>query len=333
MAILDIIQNSRPNINGSTLKAYETSFRAFSAPSLPEELRLLKDGGIPETIEPFLDFPHIKKIVDNMKGKDGETPITFLTKRARLTAALIAVGTKEEKDEVILEKYRKEIRRLNDKYDRKLIKERKHFQEDNNWLERDQIDKVRILIERDIKKQNIMSMNELNQHQYYFLQEYLIVAIYTILRPRRLADFAPMYVVDSEEDIEEGKNYLINPDETNKNKKMIIQDYKTAKHYGRVEFKMNAKLAKIINMVRQYNNEPTLLLNKRVLPMTSNQLGKVVTDVFKRYTGKHITVTQLRKLYVSQNIDMMELEKADKIAYDMAHSTKVQRKYYFKKNV
>jgi hypothetical protein len=67
--------------------------------------------------------------------------------------------------------------------------------------------------------------------------------------------------------------------------------------------------------------------------MTSNQLGKVVTDVFKRYTGKHITVTQLRKLYVSQNIDMMELEKADKIASDMAHSTKVQRKYYFKKKV
>jgi hypothetical protein len=268
-----------------------------------------------------------------MKGKDGETPITFLTKRARLTAALIAVGTQEEENEVVLEKYRKEIRRLNDKYDRKLIKERKHFQEDNNWLERDQIDKVRILIERDIKKQNIMSMNELNQHQYYFLQEYLIIAIYTILRPRRLADFAPMYVVDSEKDIEEGKNYLINPDETNKNKKMIIQDYKTAKHYGKVEFKMNAKLAKIINMVRQYNNEPTLLLNKRVLPMTSNQLGKVVTDVFKRYTGKHITVTQLRKLYVSQNIDMMELEKADKIASDMAHSTKVQRKYYFKKKV
>jgi len=333
MAILEIIRQQRPNINGSTLKAYETSFRAFSSLGVPEELRLIKDGGIPETVEPFLDFPRIKKIIDTMKGKDGETPITFLTKRARLTAAVIAVGSVENKDEDLIERYRKEIRKYNDKYDRKLIKERKHFQEDNNWLTREEIEKVRISMERDIKKQNIMSMNELNQHQYYFLQEYLIIAIYTILRPRRLADFAPMYVVASEKDIEEGKNYLINPDETNKNKKMIIQDYKTAKHYGKVEFKLNAKLAKIINMVRQYNNEPSLLLNKRVLPMTSNQLGKVVTDVFKRYTGKHITVTQLRKLYVSQNIDMMELEKADKIAADMAHSTKVQRKYYFKKKV
>ena len=65
--------------------------------------------------------------------------------------------------------------------------------------------------------------------------------------------------------------------------------------------------------------------------MSTNGLGKYIHNIF-RPSGKAITVNLLRNIYVSENIDLEAVKKANQLAEDMNHTVGTQQSVYLKKN-
>ena len=72
-----------------------------------------------------------------------------------------------------------------------------------------------------------------------------------------------------------------------------------------------------------------LFLNARFEPMTRQSLGKLLETLFFSYFKKRISVSALRRIYLSSKYRKLNLEAADD-AKKMMHSVKVQQQHYVK---
>ena len=150
-----------------------------------------------------------------------------------------------------------------------------------------------------------------------------------MLPPIRL-DYSPMTIITSKDEMEEGKNYLLN--KSRNNKEFIIQDFKNVKSLGAQTIQIPKELNSVINFYLKYKpNDNNFLYNNRGGALTANGLGKMIVKVFSP-TGKNINLGLLRKIYISENVNLKEIKKAQKLAADMLHSPQVQQEIYYKKD-
>ena len=110
-----------------------------------------------------------------------------------------------------------------------------------------------------------MKKKELNNTEYQLLQDYIILRLFHEYSWRN--DIASIHVIDDEKKIEENKNYLVVGDEY----KIILQQYKTFKRYGKKEYTLDKNLKRLVKKLLKYNNTGYLLLNKNRKSKMSKQ--------------------------------------------------------------
>ena len=66
--------------------------------------------------------------------------------------------------------------------------------------------------------------------------------------------------------------------------------------------------------------------------MKSNNLTKLLHRIFEKSTGKHISSTMLRKIYVSHTFDLPKLKKLEQVNEKMGHTSQTMMKNYYKTN-
>ena len=133
--------------------------------------------------------------------------------------------------------------------------------------------------------------------------KFLLIALYTQIAPLR-ADFAGMEYITSLEDVKEGKNYCFlgstelntTPSQCKSRVKIvpacfILQDYKTAKKYGKVSIPIPDNL---LASLKKHWNGGGFGGNRYVFKGTSNALCKAVTRAFEDVTGKPTTIGLIR---------------------------------------
>lgn len=152
---------------------------------------------------------------------------------------------------------------------------------------------------------------------------FVVVSLYMLLPPIRL-DFI-MRIVKSRSDMEDkSKNYLLN---ISRNcKYFYVNEFKTSGNHSPIEIKVPSALNTILNGWLRINDSEHLLLNKTKSPMSPNSLGKYITKAFLP-SGKKISINMLRKIYISENVDLEVIKKRQDMANIMAHSVKVQQSY------
>ena len=159
-------------------------------------------------------------------------------------------------------------------------------------------------------------------------QEQVLLAMYTLIPPNRL-DFHKLHIVRHPATLEK-ENYI---QIKNKSKMfLILQEYKTAETYGRLETTLPVKLCKIISAhLETFPDKKFLFTPKGALdkPFKSvDSFAKYVRDTFKDVFGKNVTVDILRHSYITW-LKRNELTKAKKakIAKQMGHSLDTQEAY------
>ena len=131
-------------------------------------------------------------------------------------------------------------------------------------------------------------------------------------------DFSDMKIVETKEDADDDKqNYYIK--DTNK---FILNEYKTSKKYGKIEFDAPKEAVPLIEKNKDYIFE-----DANGDAMRENTIQHKITRMFEKLTNKKITINTIRRSFANHIADMPEKERT-KIAHKMGHSGHTNKKMY-----
>ena len=302
MDIKKIISEDR-KIKDASLNAYVISLKKINNDKEIKNIDFLKN------------VEHVQEKLKDLK---------LTTKKNRYTAILVLLRAVGKQDKLI-EEYRKILDKLTSQYFKEISLNKKTDNQEKNWISLKELKKIMNSYAEEVKGRDLKNKNKLNPKEKVILQSYLLSALYLLIPPKRL-DYN-VKIVKKKDEIKDDDNYLLN--ESKNNKTFIIQDYKTSNKYGTQEFIVPKKLNSIINLWLKFNNSGFLLINNRGGRLSSNGLGKMIAKVFAP-SGKQITLNLLRKITISELIDMDAIKKNKKLAREMGHSTNIQQSVYYK---
>jgi hypothetical protein len=114
-------------------------------------------------------------------------------------------------------------------------------------------------------------------------------------------------------------------------KQLVLNRYKTLKKYGVKKLELpDVLIDKIKHFfeLRKQNDIDTnyLLINKRGLPASARDVFRIFERVFK----KRVSVSMLRKIYISEKYQDTKFNEMKEDAFKMGHSLNTQQNYYKK---
>jgi len=260
---------------------------------------LRKAFGLPEDNIEFLK--DTQKVIDWIEG----SKYAVNSKKAIYIAI---VGTLKSVDGYDLEPYRTQM----DKYNKEVVANYEtqtlSKSEETKYLPWTQIletvEKARIAVE-----------------DVWTLQEYVILALYTLMPPVRL-DYGEMKVVPVEP-AEPVGNYLV----WTKKPYFYFSDYKTFKVYVVMKIQLCPALVKVLEEWLAYPDQ-YLLVDRSGGPLGAVALGQLIISTFQKHCNKKVGVSMLRHSYISYiRAKELPIKTSDALAHQMMHSPKMSMIY------
>lgn len=151
-----------------------------------------------------------------------------------------------------------------------------------------------------------------------------LISLYTMIPPRRL-EYQALTITDTEVNHNDNLNYLVVKHGIPT--KLIFNKYKTKQTYNVQEFDIKKDLASVLKPYITDKKPGDLVFSTKNNKQIKN-FGEYLTNIFKKYTGKNITVNLIRHSFVS---DFLKKNKSianrKKISTMMAHSIDQQSFY------
>lgn len=140
-------------------------------------------------------------------------------------------------------------------------------------------------------------------------EDYLIYLFYTAIPPKR-ADFCNLKIFPR--DAKRPGNYII----AGKKYRLVLQDYKTSKTFGKQVFPLPDEIKEQIQKL------------DAILPMTENNLSKRVSSIFKKLSGKEMSINLLRHSFITHFLQTKRsIKEKEAMALQMLHSKDLQERY------
>ncbi len=266
---------------------------------------------------------------------------TSSTKKNYIASILVALSPKARKEPAkkykdVYEEYSNNLLDEHSKYTESLKDNEKNLKESENWLDWEDIMKIRHKLGLEIKKMGYKQNSKeiKNKKDLNTLQKYLVLSLYTLHSPRRL-EYADTKVISYREFQklpEEDKDNNIYLVVVSRNKKFFSFGKNAVKSETPDNLKINLDkgLNSVLNLWLNVTNNTNdyLLKDSRGNKMTKNGLSKFLSKIF---SPKKISASMLRKIFLSNQFQP-ENEKKKKLAEEMNHSVKTQQSVYVKEN-
>ncbi len=277
-------------------KSTETNYK--------RQLKYLDDKGI--DYKNILDGEHYIQIIKNINVNKKEDKISDATVKLYIVATLWY--HKENRDNIEIKKLENEMNNINKKLKEEVLENKLIRTQKENYVDWTEIVRVYEKVKQDYKRTK-------NQHK-----NYVLLSCYILLAPRRLKDYAEMYVVSDENNIDENNNYYVK-----NNGYFIFNNYKTKKVYKQQKIELTSEHKKILDEYITSNN-----IHGSLFSGTEHMIQSKLVRLFMKYLKKQISVNILRHSYISWLNDTGKLNVVTrkKIAYIMAHTIEMQDEYY-----
>tara|TARA_Y100001963_G_C6787899_1_gene453907 strand:+ start:558 stop:1529 length:972 start_codon:yes stop_codon:yes gene_type:complete len=311
------------NVTESTIRVYERTLHALSKLINKEEFKNINFLKTKQNV--------ILKELENMSSSKKKNYLASILVALSPERGQIRKGYKDNYD-----KYKDLLTAEHKAYTDRVNKKEMTSKEKENMVTFKELEKVRQKYENNVKHIGYTQKSEgLKKAKHLdLLQKYLLASIYTLMPPRRNA-YAKMKIIKYKdydklpESEKQDNNYLVIY--SRNKKKFAFGDFKTKKTFGLQEITIPKRLNSIINLWLHFNpNKEYLLIDKRGKAMTHNGLTKYLNKVFEP-TGKKISTTMLRKIYLTSKYGKLTEEMAED-AEKMGHSKSTQQKYIKKKD-
>jgi len=308
--LAETINKSRPNAKDSTIKMYVSNLMKLMKMFDKEDLK-------------FLNKP--KDISDKL------SELHYTTQRNYYNAIIVYLMALKE-DEETLKEYNDLRDDLNKKYEDEQATGTISDKQKDNFVDISEVNKMIEKMGQEIKEKNIKKKEDLTAKDKALLQVYIIYNIYTRIPLRN--DISGMEVINkraynklSESDKKE-KNYLV----INKNSMFfVINKFKTQSKYQELKIDIPKDLEKLLRLYIRINGMGVLFKSSTGKPLSRNALSQLLIKTSKKYMGKSISTTMLRKIYLSSKYSKVK-EEMEKDAKVMGHSVEMQQSVYVKKN-
>ena len=307
--LAETIKKSRPNAKDSTIKMYVSN--------LMKLMKLFEKDNLK-----FLNKP--QDISDKLSD------LHYTTQRNYYNAIIVYLMSIEE-DEDILKEYNDLRDDLNKKYEDEQATGTISDKQKDNFVDISEVNKMIEKMAEEIKEKKIKKKEDLTAKDKALLQVYIIYNIYTRIPLRN--DISGMEVINKRaynklsESEKKEKNFLV----INKNKMFfVINKFKTQSKYQELNIDIPKDLEKLLRLYIRINGMGVLFKSSTGKPLSRNALSQLLIKTSKKYMGKSISTTMLRKIYLSSKYAKVK-EEMEKDAKVMGHSVGMQQSVYVKK--
>lgn len=289
--LIKLLKEKRPNISNSSLKTYESILR-----NLYYKVFDSKDIDIKKFDESNKIIKHLKDLPSN--------------KRKTILSALVVITDNKDYRELMLDDIKE--------YNKEEAKQTKTKTQEDNWVEKDELDKLNSLLKHNAKL--LYQKDKLSPSDFQEIQNYIILTLFSgeYIPPRRSKDYVKFKI----KNIDKGHDNFINKNF------FIFNSYKTAKTYGQQKVEIPKELKSILTKWIKINPTEHLLFDSTFKPLSNVKLNQRLNKLF----GKKVGVNQMRKTYLSNKYeDLIKLNKD--LENDMAKmgSSRNQETIYIKK--
>jgi len=251
------------------------------------------------------------------------------TQKNYLSSILVALSTDIDKYIDVYERFFALHKKLADDIADEMMSQEKNDKQAENWVDMKTLNNIVDNLQAQIIQQNLYQLANWDKKQFDLFQRYLVGSLYTKLPPIRL-DYSEMGVTtlkDYNSLLEKKHNYLVI--ENMKKKYFVFNDYKTVDKYGEKIIPIPQEINEILNPWLIHNKSGILLLDSNRRPMSRVTLSRYLNKIFAP-TGKNISVTMLRHIYLSNEFPA-QAQKMKELADQMGHSVATQQNIYVKK--
>lgn len=313
--LIENIEKTR-NLKQNSIRAYVINIKKLYEYIEPDNKK-------PMTNIDFLEKE--KEIIEFLSNK------ALTTKKNYVSSIVIALDSSNEsgKYDDLLENYRAKLDTYIDEYNKFLDSNEKSKKEDVNWTTLKELKKIVNSYKSDLMERKSFTKSILSVKEFEILQKYVVGSLYIFQEPVRL-DYGDMEIITNNEydklseDMLDTNNYLVIK---SRNTKIFhFAKYKTSNTYGTKIISVSKKLNSILNIWLKYNKTDNFLLDSKGKIMSSNQLSKYLLKVFQP-SGKRISVTMLRHIYISEIHPVSNEEAKEHTANNMMHSVAMQKQY------
>ena len=254
-------------------------------------------------------------------------------KRNLVNAVIIAF--KLEPNDKISAKFHKYLLELNKQVDERNKSGVLSDKMKNKTVPWAQVVKLRKLLGKKLRLSQAMGRKTIGSRALKIVNEYVILCCYTMTPPVRL-DWSTVTFHNKKgfANIKEKTgNYLVLKKST---VTVYWNAYKTSKTHGSVSTELPKDLARILRrhckfMKTHFPDNANLFLNARFEPMSRQNLGKLLENLFYAYFKKRISVSSLRRMYLSSKYSHKVIQEAREDARKMLHNVSVAQDNYVKK--
>ena len=275
-SLREYIKKKRPTLSDSSLTTYTSVLRS-----------LYKKVYGNEEID-FDKYEDTDKILNHLKDLPPN-------KRKTILSALVIITDNKKYRDQMLEDVRD--------YNHEISKQEKSDTQEENWVSQSE---VREMFEELKKNANLIyKKTNKTSSDLQILQNFIILALFTLIPPRRSKDYVDFKTKNINKDTD---NYMDKG-------KFVFNSYKTAKTYGRQEVAIPKELTTIINKWAKVNPTDYLLFDANMNPLTAVKLNQRFNRIFD---GKKIAVNALRHSYLTDKY-ADDMKKKKVMADDMTN--------------
>lgn len=299
------------------------------------------------TVKPNLKDISIKRYVANLnklrKDTDGDEEFKFLEDREKVSEYLNQKGDSTKKaylnsiivflqatngDDKLIKYYQSPRDDLNESYKEQVATNEPTEKEKEKLITLAEWDELIDKLGEETKEFYNQSPSALSKTEYNKLLFLLINCLHRYLPLRN--DFSNMRIVRTKR---EANQSLAKDPETNvlllsrMFKQIYLVNYKTAGTYGTKVIPMpDPVVSCVMRFLRVSKNNKWLISNFKGSPLSTTEYSKFLISNFKKYTGKKIGSSTLRKIYLSGKYGGV-LEDMKQDAHNMCHSVGTQKIY------
>ncbi len=308
----ETLKESRPNAKDSTINMYTANLTKLMKLFDSEDLK-------------FLDSPE--------KVKDKLSELHFTTQRNYLNAIIVYLmaESKDPEEDKLIKEYLSIRNEYNAMYEEQNALGTISDKQKDSFVDISEVNKMIEQMGQEIKERKIKKKEDLTAKDKALLQVYIIYNIYTRIPLRN--DISEMEVINKRSynklssTEKKEKNYLV----INKNSMFfVLNKFKTSSKYEELKIDIPKDLEKLLRLYVRINGMGVLFKSSTGKPLSRNALSQLLIKTSKKYMGKSISTTMLRKIYLSSKYSKVK-EEMEKDAEVMGHSVGMQQAVYVKK--
>ena len=310
------LTEARPNVKPNTIRQYEIQLNKLKKVFESDDWN-------------FLSNPD--DVVDKLKSNK------YTSQRNSYNAIIVLLMAlnQDNKYDDLLEAYGKLRDTLNNKYVEDQQSGKISEKQKQNFAELSEIQGMISQMESEIKSKGLKSQKKLSGKEKELLMVYVIYSLLIRLPIRN--DMAGMELITKtqynklSEEQKKNTNYLV---KEKASMFLVLNEYKTAKKYGEKKIDVPKDLEKIFRMYLKLTKKEAgevLFVSSTGKPISRNAMSQLLLKTSKKYIGKGVSTTLMRKAVVSDKFGDMKKEQAE-LADIMGHSVGVQNAVYNKES-